>query len=59
MVGCGHARAQVRAGVLEVESGPDPWDGVRAAARAAWAAADAGMGIEIDEAVATLTRALG
>lgn len=57
-VRCGAARASVRDGELDVDPGPDPWDAVRAAAHATWAAHDAGRPVDVDRALGTLTAAL-
>lgn len=55
---CADARADVRSGVLDVTLGTDPWAGVRAAAAAAWAAADAGTAVDVEAARDRLTAAI-
>jgi HAD superfamily hydrolase (TIGR01450 family) len=58
-VTCRRSSATVVDGVLTVLVGGDPWDAVRAAATRAWAAADAGQAVRVDDALADLSRALG
>lgn len=56
---CRGSSARVRDGVLGVAIVGDPWDAVRAAATVAWAAADAGEALRVEDALADLARALG
>ena len=57
-VRCGDSWAQVTGPRLDVGVGADPWDAVRAAAAAAWAATDTGTRVDASEAARVLARAL-
>lgn len=58
-VTCRGSSATIRDGVLTLTVVGDPWDAVRAAAIAAWGAADAGQRLQVDKALADLARVLG
>ncbi len=56
---CRSSSAKADHGALAVSVGGDPWDAVRAAAAAAWMAADAGQPLRVGDALSDLARALG
>jgi HAD superfamily hydrolase (TIGR01450 family) len=58
-VTCRGSRATVADDALTVTVGGDPWDAVRAAASLAWASADAGRTVRVDDALEVLAPALG